>query len=148
MPSHVYMRFSGMGYPLAWQALIDRLLAVGRFVEEGRCRFLKSRMACMKTCLMTGRCTVFQHEWLHVLIRLRDCDTLTGYLLTCRQPMIAFISLYRLCGEYSPSGDNVFLERTSHYVARPLLALGGENARSGKCRKKCASQDIPRIWPY
>ena len=48
MPFHVCVRFSGMVYPLAWQALIDRILAVGRFIEEGSRRFLKSRMACTR----------------------------------------------------------------------------------------------------
>ena len=42
MPFHVHMRFSGMVYPLAWRALIDRrLFAVGRFIEEGSRRYFE-----------------------------------------------------------------------------------------------------------
>ena len=50
MPFHVCVRFSGMVYPLAWQALIDSAASspVGRFIEEGSRRFLKSRMACTR----------------------------------------------------------------------------------------------------
>jgi hypothetical protein len=36
------------GLPFAWQALIGRILAIGRFIEEGSRRFLKSRMACTR----------------------------------------------------------------------------------------------------
>jgi hypothetical protein len=46
MPSHVHMRFSSMVYPLAWQALIDRLLAGRKIRRGGKVPlFLKSRMA-------------------------------------------------------------------------------------------------------
>ena len=42
-------------WPLAGLALIDRILAVGRFIEEARRRLLKSRMACTRARnLMAG----------------------------------------------------------------------------------------------
>jgi len=54
-----------MVYPLAWQALIDRILAVGRFIEEGSRRFFEEPYGLYEGArLMTGLCTVFPDEWL------------------------------------------------------------------------------------
>jgi hypothetical protein len=67
MPFHVHMRFSGMAYPLAWQALIDSTASslVGRFVEEERCRYFEEPYGLYEgRVLMTGLCTVFSGEWL------------------------------------------------------------------------------------
>ena len=65
MPFHVCVRFSGMVYPLAWQALIAPHPRHRKIHRGGKPPLFEEPYGLYEGArLMTGLCTVFSDEWL------------------------------------------------------------------------------------